>query len=104
MCASISPLFRSIMNMMTSDSLKSITTGALGQLDLDLCQCETFAVSEPVPGKLKRTVDLSSNEARFTMVPEYHCDILVFTSKFYIFQLWFFANFKTHGICPLLPK
>ncbi|XP_023341493.1 exocyst complex component 6B [Eurytemora carolleeae] len=43
-------LARSIMNMMTSDSLKSITTGALGQLDLDLCQCETFAVSEPVPG------------------------------------------------------
>ena len=79
MCASIFPLFRSIMNMMTSDSLKSITTGALGQLDLDLCQCETFAVSEPVPGKLNGTVDLSSNETRFTMVPEYHCD-----SSFYI--------------------
>ena len=87
MCASISPLSRSIMNMMTSDSLKSMTTGALGQLDLDLCQCETFAVSEPVPGKLKETVDVSSNDARFTMVSEYHCDILVFTSKFDLFEL-----------------
>ena len=87
MCASISPLSRSIMNMMTSDSLKSMTTGALGQLDLDLCQCETFAVSEPVPGKLKETVGVSSNDARFTMVSEYHCDILVFTSKFDLFEL-----------------
>ena len=42
--------FRSIMGMLTDESLKAISAGALNQLDLDLCQCETFAVSEPVPG------------------------------------------------------
>merc|ERR1740128_524194 len=43
-------LARSIMGMLTDESLKAISAGALNQLDLDLCQCETFAVSEPVPG------------------------------------------------------
>ena len=37
--------------MLTDESVKAVTTGALNQLDLDLCQCETFAVSEPVPGR-----------------------------------------------------
>jgi len=43
-------LARSIMGMLTDENLKAVTSGALNQLDLDLCQCETFAVSEPVPG------------------------------------------------------
>jgi len=43
-------LARSLMNMLTDETVKALTPGALNQLDLDLCQCETFAVSEPVPG------------------------------------------------------
>jgi hypothetical protein len=43
-------LYRSIMSMLLDDNVKAISTGIISQLDLDLCQCETFAVSEPVPG------------------------------------------------------
>jgi hypothetical protein len=38
------------MSMLLDDNVKAISTGIISQLDLDLCQCETFAVSEPVPG------------------------------------------------------
>jgi len=38
------------MNMLLDENVKAISTGIISQLDLDLCQCETFAVSEPVPG------------------------------------------------------
>lgn len=43
-------LSRSIMNMLLDENVKALSTGIISQLDLDLCQCETFAVSEPVPG------------------------------------------------------
>ena len=39
-----------MMAMLSDENVKVVTNGALSQLDLDLCQCETFAVSEPVPG------------------------------------------------------
>ncbi len=43
-------LAKSMMAMLSDENVKVVTNGALSQLDLDLCQCETFAVSEPVPG------------------------------------------------------
>ncbi len=42
------------MNMLLEENVKAISTGIISQLDLDLCQCETFAVSEPVPGLGRR--------------------------------------------------
>ena len=38
------------MGLLLDENVKAISTGIISQLDLDLCQCETFAVSEPVPG------------------------------------------------------
>lgn len=41
---------KSLLNFMTSDDVKSISPGALQQINLDTIQCEQFAASEPVPG------------------------------------------------------
>lgn len=43
-------LAKAMMSLLADENVKVVTNGALSQLDLDLCQCETFAVSEPVPG------------------------------------------------------
>ncbi len=53
-------VYRSIMSMLLDDNVKAISTGIISQLDLDLCQCETFAVSEPVPGLGKGSPPYSS--------------------------------------------
>ncbi|XP_055677115.1 exocyst complex component 6 [Lutzomyia longipalpis] len=39
-----------IRNLLLSEDVKQISTGALQQISLDLMQCEVFAVSDPVPG------------------------------------------------------
>jgi hypothetical protein len=33
-----------------NDTVKAISIGVLQQIDLDLCQCEQFAASEPIQG------------------------------------------------------
>ena len=43
-------LARSMMSMLMSDNVKAISIGVLQQIDLDLCQCEQFAASEPIQG------------------------------------------------------
>ncbi|KAI9553349.1 hypothetical protein GHT06_021247 [Daphnia sinensis] len=39
-----------LMDLLLSDDVKSISMGALQQVNLDVIQCEQFAASEPVPG------------------------------------------------------
>ena len=43
-------LARSMMSMLMNDAVKAISLGVLQQIDLDLCQCEQFAASEPIQG------------------------------------------------------
>ncbi|QQP56599.1 Exocyst complex component [Caligus rogercresseyi] len=43
-------LAKSIMEMILDESVKSISSGILSQIDLDVVQCEMFAASEPVRG------------------------------------------------------
>ena len=43
-------LARSMMSMLMNDNVKAISIGVLQQIDLDLCQCEQFAASEPIQG------------------------------------------------------
>ena len=43
-------LARSMMSMLMNDTVKAISIGVLQQIDLDLCQCEQFAASEPIQG------------------------------------------------------
>ena len=43
-------LARSMMSMLMNESVKAISIGVLQQIDLDLCQCEQFAASEPIQG------------------------------------------------------
>ena len=43
-------LARSMMAMLMSENVKAISIGVLQQIDLDLCQCELFAASEPIQG------------------------------------------------------
>ena len=38
------------MSMLMNDTVKAISIGVLQQIDLDLCQCEQFAASEPIQG------------------------------------------------------
>lgn len=40
----------SIYNLLLSDDVRQISTGALQQISLDLMQCEVFAGTDPVPG------------------------------------------------------
>nr|CAG4650760.1 EOG090X01NK [Simocephalus serrulatus]SVE94087.1 EOG090X01NK [Simocephalus serrulatus] len=39
-----------LMDLLLSDDVKSVSMGALQQVNLDVIQCEQFAASEPVPG------------------------------------------------------
>ena len=43
-------LARSMMSMLMNETVKAISIGVLQQIDLDLCQCEQFAASEPIQG------------------------------------------------------
>ena len=43
-------LARSMMSMLMNENVKAISLGVLQQIDLDLCQCEQFAASEPIKG------------------------------------------------------
>lgn len=40
----------SIYKLLLSDEVKQISTGAIQQINLDLMQCELFALADPVPG------------------------------------------------------
>ena len=45
-------LARSIMEMLMDENIKAVSLGVLQQIDLDLCQCEQFAASEPIKGSI----------------------------------------------------
>ena len=73
---------RSLMSLLTADSLKQVSLAALEQLSLDVLQCEQFAAYEPVDGleegalvlcfaDLRQLLDLLLSEDWSTYLKEY---------------------------------
>ncbi|XP_055377607.1 exocyst complex component 6 [Condylostylus longicornis] len=71
-----------IYDMLLTNEIKQISTGALQQINLDLMQCEFFAASEPVPGfkegelsryfaKIRQLLDLLIMEEWSTYLHDY---------------------------------
>lgn len=76
-------LSKRLLDLLRNDEVKSISTGAIEQFNLDLIQCEQFANSEPVQGlkdqdalplffvELRQLVELVMDEDWATYVQDY---------------------------------